>query len=263
MSTRVTILGCGGSLGVPMVGNDWLACDPHDPLNRRTRASIMIEHDGNVLVVDTGQDFREQSISNKINKIDAVLYTHYHADHTAGIDDLRGWCRRRDIKMPIYMSAETHTQLDIRYNYLIGRQHDELYPIQLNAYEIAPDNMYKTIRLGGVPVTVFEQDHGTCISLGVRIGDFAYSTDFVRLDARAVQTLKGVKNWVADGAAYHQENNRVHANLQTVYDLNAKIGAEQCYITHMPGTMDYKNLCRELPHGYAPAYDGLKIQVTV
>lgn len=262
MSTSVTILGCGSSLGTPLIGNDWMACDPNEPRNRRTRPSIIIEHDGVALVIDTGPDFREQINRENIKRIDAVLYTHYHADHTTSMDDLRGWCRRHDIKMPVYAIPETLDILRVRFDYLIEQQMADLYPILINAYELKPSDLYTPIRLGGVPVTVIEQDHGTCTSLGVRIGNFAYSTDMLRLGDRAIETLRGIDTWVVDAAAYNRTPT-VHADLETVYALNDKIGARQVYLTHMPPIMDYQTLLRELRPGYTPAHDGLKIDVAV
>jgi phosphoribosyl 1,2-cyclic phosphate phosphodiesterase len=262
MTTRVTILGCGGSLAVPMAGNEWLSCDPAEPRNRRTRPSILIEQGGNALVIDTGPDFYEQTNRCNIKRIDAVLYTHYHADHTLGMDDLRGWCRRRNITMPVYATDETFADLKARFDYLLVTPSNEaLYPIVLNTHILGPAELYTPMKLGGVGVTLFEQDHGSCTSLGVRIGNFAYSTDMLRLPERSIRVLQGVENWVVDGAAYNNPET-VHAGLSTVYALNERVGATNVYITHMPAYMDYQTLCRELPKGYAPAYDGLTFAVT-
>ena len=263
MSTRVTVLGCGGSLAVPLIGNDWGACDPAEPRNRRTRPSIMIEQGENVLVIDTGPDFYEQANRCNIKRIDAVVYTHYHSDHVLGMDDLRGWCRRRNIEMPVYATDETFDELKSRFGYLLvaNPKNEALYPIVLKTHTLTADQLYQPIEIGGVRVTLFEQDHGSCTSLGVRIGNFAYSTDMLRLPEPSIRVLKGVENWLVDGAAYNNPET-VHAGLSTVYELNREIGAKNVYITHMPLYMDYQTLINELPPGYAPAYDGLTFDVT-
>jgi phosphoribosyl 1,2-cyclic phosphate phosphodiesterase len=260
MTSRLTILGCGHSGGTPLIGNYWGACDPKEPKNRRTRPSVMLQHDDMTLIIDTGADFRDQVNKSNISKIDAVLYTHYHADHTFGLDDLRLWCRFRNIKMPVYALDETANYMRQRFDYALTNEMDQSYPIVINMFDLKPSDIYNPIRIGGVPITVFLQDHKTCISLGVRFGNVAYSTDMVRLEARSIAALQGIDTWIVDAAAYNGTP-FVHADLKTVYALNEKIGARQVYLTHMPPTMDYKTLCKELPKGYAPAYDGLVIDV--
>jgi phosphoribosyl 1,2-cyclic phosphate phosphodiesterase len=261
MSTRVTILGCGHSGGTPLIGNEWGACDPAEPRNRRSRPSIYVQHGEKGLVIDTGPDFRNQINLNNIKKIDAVLYTHYHMDHTLGIDDLRVWCLRRGLKMPIYGTSETFAEMRENYRYQF-EQKSEFYPTVFQPHELSPADLYAPLHLAGIPLTIFEQDHKTCTSLGIRIGNFAYSTDLVDLGMRSIDVLRGIDTWVLDCARY-SEPATVHGNLDMVFRLNRAVGAKMVYLTHMPPTMDYRTLLSELPDGYAPAYDGLQIDVSV
>lgn len=261
---RITVLGCGHSAGTPLVGNDWRACDPAEPKNRRTRVSVYVQGEEGAFMVDTSPDFREQVNANHINRIEAVVYTHCHSDHVNGIDDLRHWCKYRNLTdFPVYMTQETARGMFHRYDYLLVKQPDEFYPLLMKPHILPPEDLYVPLAIGGVPgVTLFEQDHKTCTSLGVRVGNFAYSTDMLNLSDQSIAALQGIETWVVDGASY-KGTPYVHANLEIVYALNQRVGARQVYITHMPPNMDYQTLCRELPPGYAPAYDGLQIEAMV
>jgi phosphoribosyl 1,2-cyclic phosphate phosphodiesterase len=261
MTSRLLVMGCGHSHGVPLAGNDWVNTDPNEPRNRRTRASVVLQHDGCTLVIDTGPDFREQTIAHKIKQIDAVLYTHYHADHVHGIEDVRGWALRRNLTMPIYTHAETMDILKSRFDYVFVEK-SPIYPVRLQPFVLKPSDLYQPIRIAGVPITVFEQDHVTCTSLGVRFGNVGYSTDMFDLPARSVQVLRGIDTWVVDGGSYGLKP-IVHADLETVMRLNEKIGAKKLYLTHLSARLDYRTLAKELPKGYKPAHDGLSIKVTV
>lgn len=264
MTSRVTVLGCGHSGGTPLIGNDWRACDPTEKRNRRTRSSIYVRGEEGAFIIDTGPDFREQINTNNINRLDAVIYSHHHADHTGGIDDLRHWCRYRKLTdFPVYMTGETWADTGKRYAHILDQAPNDFYPILIKTHILNQNDMYTSFRLGGIPVTIFEQDHKTCTSLGVRVGDFAYSIDMLDLSARSQEVLKGVKTWLVDCASYKEETPYVHANFGTIRRLNDVIRAPNVFLTHMPPNMDYKKLCDELPPGYAPAYDGMTIEVTL
>ena len=259
---KVTVLGCGNSTGVPAIGNLWDACDPNEPKNRRGRSSIVIEKCGKTIVIDTGPDFREQINRENIGHIDAVLYTHQHSDHVNGIDELRVVrFRSKRNYIPCYGNAATFGDLSTRFHYLFDGGNHALYPPIIDFNILGEAHFGKAQDIAGLEIIPFEQDHGTCTSLGYRIDDFAYSVDMYRLDQRAVSALKGIKTWVVDAAAYNQESNPVHANLRTIYELNKEIGAKQVYLTSMSLAMDYQTLLSELPPGYTPAYDGLVIEM--
>ena len=186
---KITVLGCGGSSGVPAAGNHWGACDPNEPKNERSRCSIMVQSGVTTLVIDTGPEFRQQANRADIKKIDAVIYTHYHGDHVDGIADLRGYRFRSQALVPIYADKTTLEVFRRTVPHLLECT-DPIYPQILDPHEI-PQKFYgQTMRVGDIDLIPFEQNHQTCTTLGYRFGDFAYSVDVWRLDERAVQTLK-------------------------------------------------------------------------
>ncbi|MBX2833494.1 MAG: MBL fold metallo-hydrolase [Micavibrio sp.] len=258
---EVIILGCGNSSGVPAIGNRWGACDPNEPKNQRTRSSIYVRAGDTSVVIDTGPDFRAQFNRENISDIDAVLFTHHHSDHTAGLDELRV-IRHRTGKnlVPCYANSETFTDLNKRFGYMFGGGNHVLYPPIIETRELGEAHYRHAQNIGELSFTPFSQDHGTCETIGYRFGDFAYSMDILTLDDEAIETLKGIKTWVVDAAAYNQPTNPVHANLETIYRLNEQIGAEKVYLSSLSIAMDYQTLLCELPDGYFPAYDGMKIK---
>lgn len=257
MSVKITILGCGGSAGVPAIGNYWGACDPNELKNRRTRSSIAVQSATTTLIVDTGPDFKEQINRENIQNVDAVLYTHHHADHVNGVEDLRGFVFRAQTQMPLYMNKLTHEELKVRFAYLFDGG-GELYPPVVNGRVF--ENYLKPHTIDDIEFTPFIMDHGTCESIGYLFENTAYCVDMVDLDDQAIETIKGVKNWVVDAAGYHMEQNKVHANLKKIYALNEQIGAQNVYLTSLTLGMDHQTLLSELPDGYKPAYDGLIIR---
>lgn len=256
-----TILGCGNSTGVPAIGNFWGACDPTEPKNRRSRCSLLVQSADTNLIIDTGPDFREQLNRAEIDNISAVLYTHQHSDHVNGIDELRVLRHRNKLdRIPCFANAFTLEDLKSRFHYMFAGGNHDLYPPIIDAHTITENDLGKVQNIADIEFIPFEQDHGTCKSLGYRFDDFAYSVDLVDLDDAALETLKGVKTWVVDAAGYNQTGNPVHANLKKIYELNDVIQAEMVYLTSLALPMDYQTLLSELPHGYAPAYDGLEIR---
>lgn len=255
----VTILGCGNSTGVPAIGNYWGTCNPDNPKNTRTRCSIAVEAEDTTVIVDTGPEFRTQINRENINNIDGVLYTHQHSDHTNGIDDLRVISIRNKTLTKCYVNKSTFDDLKTRFHYLFDGGNHELYPPIIEPKILSDADFGQKQTLGQLEFVPFEQDHGTVTSVGYRFGDLGYSVDMWKLDDKAIEALRGIKTWIVDAAAYNQTDNAVHANLQTIYDLNDQIGAQEVYLTSLSLAMDYQTLCDELPNGYQPAYDGLKI----
>ncbi len=255
MKDEILFLGAGGSTGVPIIGNDWGACDPNEPKNRRTRCSAAVFSGETTIIIDTGPDFREQINREKITDITAVMYTHAHGDHVNGIDDLRPFAHRIQAKRPIYAEKEVLDNLTERFDHLFVQKR-AIYPDVLDPIEI---KFGQRFTIQDVDVIPFEQDHGKTRSTGFRIKDMAYSTDMRDLPEESLQIIEGVKTWVVDATAYKYKSSPVHANLEDVYALNERVKAETVYITHLPAHMDYHTLCAELPDGYKPAYDGLKI----
>ena len=260
---KITVLGCGDSAGVPRIGGDWGRCDPNNPKNRRTRPSIMVQSDTTTIVVDTGPDFGLQLTRENIKTIDGVLYTHDHSDHVSGIDDLRVIRGRMDKNMPVFMDDRTYTGLSRRVNYMF-HQTSQFYPVTLDVNLLTEESFGQVHQIGDIEFIPFEQDHGHGnVSLGYRFGDFGYSTDMTNLDNKAIEILKGVKTWIADCADFGHGHGSLHADFPTVERLNAKIGAEKVYLTHLKMFYDYNEMARGLPNGYEPCYDGLKIEAIV
>jgi len=261
MKAKLKILGCGNSSGVPATGNIWGECDPNEPRNRRRRCSVAVQSQNTTLIIDTGPEFREQMNEAGISDVDAVLYTHAHGDHVNGVDDLRILRFRQKKLIPVYGNSETLAEMKKRFAYMFDGGDHEIYPPVLNANEL--DLTGGDMLIGDILLGPFAQDHGTCTSTGYRFGDLAYSVDMIALSDDAIDSLKGIKTWIVDCAAYKDDGNIVHANYDKIFALNEKIGAEHVYLTSLSLAMDYQTMRDELPEGFAPAYDGLEIDIVL
>jgi phosphoribosyl 1,2-cyclic phosphate phosphodiesterase len=255
---KVTMLGCGPSWGVPRIGGEWGRCDPANPKNRRSRVSILIEDSGARLLVDTSPDLRQQLLDADVQGIDAVLFTHAHADHLHGIDDLRSVNRLMRKKLPIYADARTLGEIRTRFGYVLApiervARHG-FYKPELEAIEI--DGPFEA---AGVTVTPFAQDHGFSVTQGFRIGRFAYSTDVIRLDERAFAALAGVEVWIVD--CMRREPHVTHSHLAQTLAWIERLKPRRAILTHMDESMDYAALSRELPPGVEPGHDGLVLDL--
>jgi len=260
MSFKVTILGCGASAGVPTIGNNWGNCDPQNPKNRRRRSSIFIEYNNTKLLVDTSPDMREQLIDADISNFDAIFYTHEHADHTHGIDDLRLIYYLNDQKpIPVYTDKRCMDELHQRFPYLFGIGNNPATPEDFTAFLTPHLIDMHPFTIDEIPIEPFLQDHGTITSLGFRIQDFAYSTDVVNLDETALKTLQGIKVWVVD--CLRMTPSKVHAHLEKTLQWINHIQPQYAYLTQMSKDLDYETLCNILPSNIRPAYDGLIIQI--
>ncbi len=260
---RVTILGCGGSAGVPQLGGadgrgDWGACDPKEPRNRRTRSSIVVQRDdGERLLVDTSPDLREQLLACGVPRIDAVLFTHAHADHVLGIDDIRILNRLIGRPLDAWATARTHGELERRFDYAFKPwQPPQFFRPALVPRLVEPG---ETIETAGLTVRVFEQDHGYLPTLGLRIGGFGYSTDVARLDEAALIALEGVDTWVVD--CFQRRAHHTHANLDQVIAWTERLRPRRTVLTHMGYDIDWGWLTRRLPPGIEPGHDGLVLEV--
>jgi phosphoribosyl 1,2-cyclic phosphate phosphodiesterase len=262
---RVILLGTGGSAGVPLIGGtdgsgDWGSCDPAEPRNRRTRASIVVESDSGMrLLVDTAPDMREQLLACRVPRVDAVLYTHPHADHITGIDDVRILNRIVGRPLDAFATKATVEELTRRFSYAFRPwQPPGFFRPVLVAREVAAG---ETVATAGMQVRLFEQDHGFIPSLGLRIGSFGYSTDVVGLDEAAFAALAGVDTWVV-GCFLRQGPHTTHADLPQVLDWARRIGARRTVLTHMGTDMDWRWLSANLPAGVEPGYDGMALELT-
>lgn len=253
------MLGSGTSSGVPRLGGadgagDWGDCDPGNPRNRRRRVSLLVEHDGKTLLIDTGPDLREQLLAARVRHLDAVFLTHDHADHAHGIDDLRQIFHAMGAPVQCHASQETWAVLKRRFNYVF--QGTEFYPPTCLAHDLVGP-----VQVGAMTVTAFPQNHGNIESTGFRIEAggraIAYSTDVKALDARADAGLAGLDLWVVDALRRHPHP--THSHLAQTLDWIAHYRPERAVLTHMDQSMDYARLAAELPGGVEPGYDGLVI----
>ncbi|CAK0766075.1 phosphoribosyl 1,2-cyclic phosphate phosphodiesterase [uncultured Gammaproteobacteria bacterium] len=254
---RVTVLGCGGSSGVPVIGNNWGACDARNPRNHRSRPSVLVEDRGCAILIDTTPDLRQQLLRERVRRLDAVIYSHAHADHAHGIDELREICRLMNQPVPVYADAESLADLRSRFGYCFEPLQPG-WPIYRPV--LVPHQVEGPFRVGAVEVVPFVQDHGYSTTLGYRFGDFAYSTDVVRLDEAAFAVLEGIKVWVVDCVREGPEH-PVHAHLAVTLGWIERVRPQRAFLTHMSQAMDYDQLSRRLPPGVAPAHDGLVIDL--
>lgn len=261
---KVTLLGTGGSTGVPMIGGadgsgDWGACDPTEPRNRRTRASIVIENaQDQRLLVDTAPDLREQLLACRIPSVHAVLFTHAHADHISGIDDVRVLNRIIDLPLQAFAMQRTLEEITRRFGYAFAPWSGPGFYRPVLVAE--PTESGSTHAILGMPTQVFRQGHGRVDTLGLRIGSFGYSTDVVEFDESAFETLAGVDTWVV-GCFLPHERHWTHANLPTVLEWVDRLRPRRTILTHMGPGMDWAWLQRNLPPGIEPGYDGMVIEL--
>ena len=261
---RVVLLGTGGSAGVPLIGGadgggNWGACDPAEPRNARTRTSIVVESgEGGRLLVDTGPDLRGQLLACRIPRVDAVLYTHAHADHITGIDEVRILNRIVNRPLDAFAARATLDELTRRFAYAFRPwEPPGFYRPVMVAREVAAG---ETVRTCGLDVRLFAQDHGRIQSLGLRIGTFAYSTDLVRLDEAAFAALAGVETWVV-GCFLRQGPHTTHADLAQVLGWIAQVAPRRAVLTHMGTDMDWAWMAENLPSGVEAGYDGMVLEV--
>ena len=262
---KITLLGTGSSAGVPQIGGadghgDWGKADPAEPRNRRSRASIVFQTDtAKNILVDTGPDLRLQLIHCGIGRIDAVVYTHTHADHVAGLDDIRILNRILNGPLPGYATADVWADLRRRFDYAFTPFSGEFYirPV-LKEYLIKP---YEVFEIGGQNILPLDQDHGFGRSLGLRFGNAAYCTDVVRLDDAALAALHGLEILIVDCFTLAKDH-PTHAGLPTVLGWVDQLQPRRTILTHMGPGMDYRALCASLPAGIEPGYDGMEIDLT-
>ena len=264
MSYRFTILGCGSSGGVPRIGDDWGKCDPGEPRNRRTRCSLLIERIGpqgtTTVLVDSSPDLREQLLRHEVTWLDAVLYTHDHADHTHGIDDLRAIVFRRREQLDVYFDEATRASLGHRFAYCFETPPGSSYPPILNPHTIRPGKPVVVDGAGGpIEAMPFAQLHGNIVSLGFRVGGLAYSSDISGLPDGSLPVLDNLDVWVVD--ALRHTTHPGHFTVAQAIDWIRRFGVARGVLTHMHGDLDYNALRHELPAGIEPAYDGMVIEL--
>ena len=251
---KVRILGCGTSSGVPRIGNDWGACDPTEQRNRRTRSSILIDSDGDQLLVDCGPDMREQLLAAGTADLAGVIVTHDHADHCHGIDDLRQIAHHIGAPVPLHARPETLRRLARRFAYAF--EGTPLYPAVID-----PKPLGDTLTLGSATLTFTDQPHGGITSLGLRVEEggaaLGYAIDFHHMTDEMRSLYAGVDVWICD--CLRRKPHPTHAHLESVLGWAREMKVGQLLLTHLDKSMDYATLVAELPDWAAPAHDGQEV----
>ena len=259
-----TILGCGSSGGVPRADGDWGACDPAEPRNRRRRCSLLVRLKGvdaaheTTVIVDTAPDLREQAISAGVKRVDAVLFTHDHADQAHGIDDLRAFFLRQRAQIHTHMDAATFASLHNRFGYIFEAKGG--YPAILDAHVVPPHGQAWQVSgpSGAIPVTTFDQDHGGIRSVGYRFGDVAYSPDVHDLPDTAFEALQGLDVWIVDALRFTPHP--THAHVARTLSWIERVKPRRAILTNMHIDIDYNVIRSHLPANVEPAYDGMVIE---
>ena len=260
---RFTILGCGSSPGVPRITGDWGACDPLNPKNRRRRASLLVERiaeDGGVttIVIDTGPDFRDQMITSNVRHLDGVVYTHSHADHIHGIDDLRGFWLENKRRIDVYADGFSLQRLRESFGYCFEKPVDSAYPAIVLAHEITHSEPFDLSGNGGtIRFLPLVQIHGSIKSLGFRIGDFAYCSDVSDFPAETVGQLQDLDVLVIDALQYRPHPS--HLSLDESLAWIERLKPRRAILTHMHTPLDYETVAAAVPAGVEPGFDGLTI----
>ena len=252
---KLLMLGSGTSTGVPRIGNDWGECDPGNPRNRRTRVSIIVENDaGKRVLIDTSTDLRAQLLANNVAKVDAVFWTHDHADHCHGIDDLRVMRYDRTNPLPGYASKVTCDRLRKRFDYVFEGQFG--YPTLMDLQEVGQVRL-----VAGFDFRYVEMPHGPVTSTGFRFEadgkSIGYATDFSEITKEMVSCFKGTDLLVVD--CLRRRPHPTHAHLEMAIDFARRCKAKRAVLTHLDKSMDYAALEAEVPKGFIVGYDGLEI----
>ena len=253
---KLVMLGSGTSTGVPRIGNEWGECDPNEPKNRRTRVSILVEsNEGSRLLVDTSTDLRQQLLASGIDKVDAVFWTHDHADHCHGIDDLRPMRFHREAPLPGFASAATAKSLRQRFGYIFSGRYG--YPTIVKLETLDRVKIH-----AGFAIDSVEMPHGPTRSTGFRFEaddkSIAYATDFSEVTDEMNAMFAGVDILVVD--CLRREPHPTHASLATALDLHERCKPGTTVLTHLDMSMDYATLSAEVPAGVLVGYDGMELE---
>jgi phosphoribosyl 1,2-cyclic phosphate phosphodiesterase len=263
MTLSVTILGCGSSGGVPRVGQGWGACDPKNPKNRRRRCSILVERTGadgakTQVLVDTSPDLREQLLGAGVSRLDGILLTHSHADHTHGIDDVRPLVILARHKIDLYMDAETSEVARGTFGYIFETPPRSQYPALLNERRLYAGSAITLPGPGGpIEALPFQLEHGEIGALGFRFGGIAYSPDLNAIPEESLPHLEGLDLWIVDALRYTPHPS--HFSLPETLDWISRLKPRRAILTNLHTDLDFERLRTELPLNVEPAFDGMTI----
>lgn len=244
---QITILGCGASLGVPIIGCNCSVCKSPSPYNKRTRSSIIIESLGTKVLVDFGFDIKSQLIRAGITNINAAILTHDHADHVSGIDDLRVFSFIHAKPFEIFTDLKTSNIIEERYEYLFKNKNLLSKPV----------GFFDKFNIENLEIQLFRQIHSSIGSIGIRVGNFVYSSDVSDFPEESEKFLQNIEVWILDCLSY--KSNDCHAGLDKVLEWNNKYTPKQIYLTNMRHDVDYHEMSKILPQNIEPLYDGYQI----
>ncbi len=263
MTLRLTILGCGSSGGVPRVGQGWGACDPANPKNRRRRCSVLVERLGSAgattVLVDTSPDLREQLIDAGVKRLDGILMTHPHADHTHGIDDLRPLCLMAGRRVDVYMDEPTSLNVRRSFSYIFETPGGSSYPPTATELRLTAGRLCRIMGPGGaIEATPFDLDHGEISALGFRFGTLAYTPDVKRIPEASRSFLEGLDMWIID--ALRDRPHPSHFSLGDALSWIETMRPRRAILTNLHTDLDYETLRAKLPAHVTPAYDGMRVE---
>jgi phosphoribosyl 1,2-cyclic phosphate phosphodiesterase len=261
---RFTILGCGSSGGVPRLGGNWGACDPANPRNKRRRCSLLIqrfENDGvTSVLVDTSPDMREQLLDAEIGALDGVVFTHEHADHLHGLDDLRMIVLAMKRRLPVYAGPRTKRMVLERFNYVFKTPKGSPYPPILDMHDLGPELVIDGAG-GPIKMTTFDVEHGNIDVRAIRVNDVLYTPDISALMGEPDSALADIDCWILDSLRYKEHPS--HVNVAQALGWIETYAPKRAILTNMHIDLDYDILQGETPENVTPAYDGLQISYKV
>ena len=253
-SIKITVLGCGTSTGVPMIACDCSVCTSRDIRNKRTRSSILISRGEKNVLVDTSTDLRHQSLENNVRNVNAVLFTHCHADHVHGIDELRSFNFVQKESIPCYGDENTLNRIKQMFSYIFKKNHvgGGIPDISLNTL-----TGEETVEIGGISFSPISVIHGNMPILGYRFNNVAYITDCSEIPATSMDKLQGLDILILDALRHRPHN--THFNIEEALDVVAHLKPRQTFFTHLSHEVDYESTMSTLPDGVRLAYDGMII----
>ncbi len=263
MSLTVTILGCGSSAGVPRVGQGWGACDPSNPKNRRRRCAIFVERTNaeggkTQVLIDMGPDLRAQLLDLGIDRLDAILLTHAHADHTHGIDEIRPLVIMHRRRIDLYMDAPTSAVVRSHFGYIFETPEGSHYPPLVNDQRLTPGEAVTIEGPGGEIIFMpFRLSHGEIDALGFRVGDFAYTPDLNAIPVESERYLRGLDLWVVDALRYTPHPS--HFSVPETLDWIEKLQPKRAILTNLHTDIDFEQIRHKLPPHIEPAFDGMRL----
>lgn len=252
---QLTMLGVGSSAGTPVVGCSCATCSSENPRNKRTRCSSLITlESGENILIDTGPDLRIQSLREGIKRVDAVLYTHTHADHLHGIDDLRAFCQMQRMQIPLYAKEDAVAHITQKFGYVL-REPSNFWDLPV----LRTETVHAPFELFGTKITPIPVIHGRSHILGYRIGNFAYMTDVSEIPESSFTLLENLDVVLLD--CLREASHPTHINIEQSLAYIGRIKAKQSYMIHMTHELEYVSLTSKLPSGVFVGYDGLKLNI--